>query len=192
MVTLPYTYVKSITAVELGDNMDHQPKILDSSPVLNPNIPMPQQGVDLSHSDIIDDSGNTASPLLDVIESNLAAELAPPSLESHPSDGVSVPDVAVAKLRQHQVPHQHFTGKDSNSNGAQAAPPSYYLSFSNHFRYTRLDQMLVFLLSTVVAFTAFVIQYELGPEMPHSGIGLMRPGWAHHRNEGWERKELAG
>lgn len=151
-----------------------------------------QQGVDPSHSGII--GHNTAPVQSDVLEFNPAAKPVLPSLESHPSDadGVSVPDVAGIKPGWHQVLHQDLGGDDSNVDGAQSAPPSCYLSFSSHFRpYTRSDQILVFFLSTVVAFIALVIQFELGPEMLHRGTGLMRPGWARHR-KGWEREELAG
>lgn len=61
-----------------------------------------------------------------------------------------------------------------------------------HFRlYAYYDWKLIFLLSTIVAFIAVVSQYKLGPEMLHRGTGCIRPGWAHHRNEG-KRKALAG
>jgi hypothetical protein len=53
-------------------------------------------------------------------------------------------------------------------------------------RYMRSHRKLLFLLSTIVALIAIIIQYASETEVPHGSIGLIRPGWAQHRNEGWQ------
>ena len=64
------------------------------------------------------------------------------------------------------------------------------LKFSISMTYMRSHLNLLFVLSTIVALMAILIQLVLEPEMarkvPHSSSGSIRPGWARHRNEGWE------
>ena len=47
---------------------------------------------------------------------------------------------------------------------------------------------LLFVLSTIVALMAILIQLalEMAQDVPRSSSGSIRPGWARHRNEGWE------
>ncbi|KAH8977231.1 hypothetical protein EDB86DRAFT_1273778 [Lactarius hatsudake] len=112
------------------------------------------------------------------------------AVASHPSGIASVLDVNDAKAAQHEAAHQH-----SDADGAQVAPPLDISSSSpldTSERYTRSNRKLIFILSTVVAFVAVAIQYELGQEMSRRSTGLIRPGWARHRKEGWKRKGHAG
>lgn len=176
---------------ELGDTTaslphhmeDRQLDVLNSISFLNPNTPglaiKPQR-----------DGGSTASVQPDTLNSNPVAENFLFWLESRPLDNVSVPNVAGAKSRPHQMTYQHLGFGNSGANGAQVVAPSCYFSSSSGllviFRpYTHPNRMLIFLSSTVVALIAIVIQYELGPEMPHNGTVLIRPGWSRHRSEGW-------
>ncbi len=50
--------------------------------------------------------------------------------------------------------------------------------------YMRSHRKLLFLSSTIIAFLAILIQYASESAISHSSIGLTRPGWAQHRNEG--------
>lgn len=50
--------------------------------------------------------------------------------------------------------------------------------------YMRSHRKLLFLSSTIIAFLAILIQYPSESVISHSSIGLTRPGWAQHRNEG--------
>lgn len=97
-----------------------------------------------------------------------------------PSGDVSVPNVAGTKSTLRQAVQQ--CGEVSEDNGAQVAPPP---SFSSPLdvsgRYTCSNQTLLFLLSTIVALIAILIQYKLPP---HRSTGIIRPGWARYRNEG--------
>lgn len=166
-----------------GTSVFVQPGVLNSISFLNPNTPglaiKPQR-----------DGGSTASVQPDTLNSNPVAENFLFWLESRPLDNVSVPNVAGAKSRPHQMTYQHLGFGNSGANGAQVVAPSCYFSSSSGllviFRpYTHPNRMLIFLSSTVVALIAIVIQYELGPEMPHNGTVLIRPGWSRHRSEGW-------
>jgi len=143
-------------------------------------------------------------PHLDIVGEGASTEFVPHHMEglqldgvvaSRPSDDVSVPNVAGTRPVLHRATHQHSGGDIFDVDGAQVAPPESYFSPSSPLdtpgQYTCSNQKLIFLLSTVVAFIAIVIQYELGPEIPHRSTGLTRPGWARHRKEGWKRKELA-
>lgn len=186
-------------AAELGDTTaslprymeGRQPDVLNLSPIPNPDTAgleiKPQQGL-VPHSDIHGDGDSAASVQLNTLNFTPVAEMVLPRFQSCPSDDASVSNVAGA--RPHQVTHQHLGGSNSRANGARDAAPSCYFSLSGLLvifgPYTRLNQMpLIFSLSIVVALLAIVIQYELGPEIPHNGTGLIRPGWARHRNEVW-------
>ena len=52
--------------------------------------------------------------------------------------------------------------------------------------YMRSHQKLLFLFSTIVALLAILIQSASEAALPHSTLRLTRPGWAQHRNEGWQ------
>lgn len=52
--------------------------------------------------------------------------------------------------------------------------------------YMRSRRKLLFFSLTIVALTGIVIQLALEMEAPRSSPGSMSPGWAQHRNEGWE------
>jgi hypothetical protein len=53
-------------------------------------------------------------------------------------------------------------------------------------KYMRSHRQLLFLSSIIVALIAIVIQYASETEVPGSSIRLIRPGWAQHRDEGWQ------
>ena len=163
----------------------------DSNPVPDPNTVvkiMPQQGAG-PHSNIVSDGGSTAFVILN---SNSAHDLILRPAESRPSDSVSIPCVSGTRPELKQATHQHSTGDNSDVNVTRVAPPSCYLSFPSPLgtfgRYTCSKRRLIFFLSTVIAFIAVAIQYQLGPEMPRTGL---RPGWVRHRNEGWKREAPA-
>lgn len=71
---------------------------------------------------------------------------------------------------------QQEEGEDSNANGDQVTPPSSSSSpLDISGRYTRSSQMLLFLLSTIVALIAFLLQYE-SVQTSHRGAGIIKPG----------------
>ncbi len=161
-----------------------------SNDIPNPNTPSPEIVLQQEDLDIVGDGSRTESG-----PHHMEGLQMDDVVAGRPSDDGSVPNVAGTKPGLHQAARQHLEGDVSDADGAQAAPPRSYFSFSSPLdisgQYTRPNQKLIFLLSTVVAFIAIVIQYELGPEMLHRSAGRIRPGWARHRNEGWKRKELA-
>ena len=52
--------------------------------------------------------------------------------------------------------------------------------------YMRSYRNPLFLSSTIVAILAILIQSASETALPLSGNRLKRPGWAQHRNEGWQ------
>ncbi len=177
----PLSYFSSSSSVGQQSN-----DIVNSN-AASPKI-MPQQ-VDL-HLDIVSEGASTK-----FIPHHMKGLQLDSVVAGHPSDDVSIPNVTGTGPVLHQAMHQHLGGNIFDVDGAQVAPPKSYFSPFGPLdipgQYMHLNQKLIFLLSTVVAFIAIVIQYELGPEMLHRSTGLTRPGWACHHKEGWKRKELA-
>lgn len=102
-----------------------------------------------------------------------------------------IPDVATAagatdttSLDQQQEADQQLELLDGGAELAQGYA-------QRHSRkYLHLHQKFIFITSIFIGFIAIVIQYVLESESgkPHSNTGFMRPGWAHHRSDGWQHQ----
>ena len=127
--------------------------------------------------------------------SNPAADRDSYQVVGSPSGDVSVSDAAGTEPTL-------FGGEASNANSDQVAPPPQIIPLSSSSpgaldisgRYTRSSQKHIFLLSTIVALIAFLIQYELVQEMSRRSTEIdkeieTRPGWAGYRDSGLKERQ---
>jgi hypothetical protein len=95
-------------------------------------------------------------------------------------DYATIPGAARIKPIAHCMANQPLEGNRLKAVGF--VPPSCFLDISKP--YILSHQRLIFFLSTAVGLIAIVIAYRSEPEIPHSSMGSIRPGWAQHRSEG--------
>lgn len=172
----------------MGQQSNSIPDSNAASPDIEPRqVVGPQLGV-------ISSSGSTGTvphpvenPQWDYASNSNPAADPDPHLAGFPSGDVSVPDTTTGPML--------FGGEAPNANIAQVAPPQIAPSPSSSpldisDRYTRSNQKLIFLLSTIVALIAFLIQYELVQEMSHGSAEIVtRPSWAHFRDKGIKERQ---
>ncbi|KAH9971300.1 hypothetical protein BGW80DRAFT_1321506 [Lactifluus volemus] len=77
---------------------------------------------------------------------------------------------------------------DTNISASEPTAPGAeeQLESKTSMRYRRSHQKLLYMLSTIVALVAIVISYTLEPKTLYDNARYTRPGWARHRNEGWQ------
>jgi hypothetical protein len=124
-----------------------------------------------------------------VSNSNPAADSVSHQVVGSPSGDVSVPYATGTEPTLFQAVQQQG-GESSNTNSAQVAPPSSSSPMDISGRYTRSNQKLLLLLSTIVALIAVLIQHELVQEMSHRSTEIAtRPGWARFRDKGLNERQ---
>ncbi|KAI0291438.1 hypothetical protein BC826DRAFT_1022943 [Russula brevipes] len=117
-------------------------------------------------------------------DSVLNPDVACLELNSHQADkqldSTTIPSATHIKPIQHCIAPQLLDGSRPNAIGF--VPSSHFLDISKPYMLSH--QQLIFFLSTAVGLIAIVIAYRSEPEIPHSSMGSIRPGWAWHRSEG--------